>query len=447
MRTLMRVCMVLCSVSIVDAAADPASNVFEVSIDASLHEKWGFEYPVTYIFTLTEDASGVNVFKRVDGIWVQLEEKTSNDFFNGVEAVRFDYSTNKAYVSVGFGNTNNIQFKFENVTPANYDSIAEYYDDREATYTLSNDNWGFNKPIGWRISEAKKLGDDEGAQDGSEWQGMTDDDSDRYQAALHAARMYDLPITMAINTPVQGEREHEKYGYYHDPRPAQTWLNMQSELDNCTKNWGWEPAVHTRTHPMPPPDDEAEWQIVGNRDDILKNLTGIPYGQYIFTYIPSGGRLTSSVLNAAAGDFIFLREWVGGMGDPSSNYYEHWDEQYDMYIGGIQTMSYDNLLQSVTPHGRYDPDLVAELNAAFDVVYNEGKIFYAVWHSDRYRNSVIYSTACPEENPEEASTLMQHFAHVANRKDVWYTANGWLYSYRMVAERAKVAPKGQEGSP
>jgi len=38
----------------------------------------------------------------------------------------------------------------------------------------------------------------------------------------------------------------------------------------------------------------------------------------------------------------------------------------------------------------------------------------------------------------QGSTLVQHLAHVANRKDVWYVANGWLYSYRYVAENAQV---------
>jgi hypothetical protein len=27
---------------------------------------------------------------------------------------------------------------------------------------------------------------------------------------------------------------------------------------------------------------------------------------------------------------------------------------------------------------------------------------------------------------------------VANRKDVWYVANGWLYSYRYVTQHARV---------
>ena len=66
-----------------------------------------------------------------------------------------------------------------------------------------------------------------------------------------------------------------------------------------------------------------------------------------------------------------------------------------------------------------------------------GGIFYALWHPDRFRNSVLYDPS-PGVDGVRGSTLMQHLAYVANRKDVWYVANGWLYSYRYVAENACV---------
>ena len=63
-----------------------------------------------------------------------------------------------------------------------------------------------------------------------------------------------------------------------------------------------------------------------------------------------------------------------------------------------------------------------------------GGIFYALWHPDRFQNSVIYDPR-PGVEGVSGSTLMQHLAHVANRKDMWYVANGWMYSYRFVAEQ------------
>ncbi len=35
---------------------------------------------------------------------------------------------------------------------------------------------------------------------------------------------------------------------------------------------------------------------------------------------------------------------------------------------------------------------------------------------------------------------MAHPAHVARRRNLWYVANGWIYSYRCVADRARVTP-------
>jgi len=45
------------------------------------------------------------------------------------------------------------------------------------------------------------------------------------------------------------------------------------------------------------------------------------------------------------------------------------------------------------------------------------------------------------------STLMLHFTHVANRRDVWYVANGWLYSYRFGAQHAKVSRASLQTHP
>jgi hypothetical protein len=56
---------------------------------------------------------------------------------------------------------------------------------------------------------------------------------------------------------------------------------------------------------------------------------------------------------------------------------------------------------------------------------------------DRYRNSVIHDARPPVEGVQ-GSSLIQHFGHVARRKDVWYVANGWLHCYRYVAEHARV---------
>ena len=202
------------------------------------------------------------------------------------------------------------------------------------------------------------------------------------------------------------------------------WQNMQTEL-NYSDN-SWEPVIHTRTHPCSSSAYNSNgyaWEILGCKNDILENLTNIPYGQYVFEFILPCGYQDSTVESTAAGEFLFLRDWDGS-DHPSSTDYEPWNTAYNYYgIGGFQTKSYDPVFQARTPSGRYYSSDVTNLNNAFDTVYDNGGIFYAMFHPDRYSNSVIYDTS-PGVDGVSGSSFMQHLAHVANRTDVWYVANG-----------------------
>ena len=380
---------------------------------------------MTYVFRLPVTAADIEVRRRdgESGGWVPLEKKAAGEFFNGVECVRFDQVEKKAYVSVGFHSTNVTELQFAGTGSAKFESVARYYDGRKAAYTLSNDNWGCNA---W-------------GHPGAAWRGPTDDESDNYQAALHVARSFHLPVSIAINSRSAGGEA--------------TWRNMQDELDRGDRApsatiaamvpGSWEPAVHGQTHPR----DAAAYkvrgyrdEILGCREDILKRLHNIPYGQYVFEHILTHGYQDDAIYGTDAGEFLFLRgfNWLD---NPSSTSYAPWDAKHRFYgVGGLNTKGYDALLERREPKGRYFARDVAELNAAFDKVYHSGGIFYALWHPDRFRNSVIYDPR-PGEDGVRGSTLMQHLAHVANRKDVWYVANGWLYSYRYVAEHARVAAK------
>jgi hypothetical protein len=262
-------------------------------------------------------------------------------------------------------------------------------------YTISADNW---------------------AGSGATWQGMTNDASDKYQAAIHACRMYNIPISIAINS-------------------MGSVNNMQDELDLHDNSW--EPAVHTRTHPCTQSAYEAhgyEWEILGCRDDILNGLTNISYGNYIFEFILPCGYPDATydpnynnpsdhmVWITSSEEFLFLRAWIAYTDNLWSTDYASWNSTYKYYYGMPHTKGYDNLFGGGS-------SAVTELNTAFDTVYNNHGVFSGVFHPSSYSNSVIYSSG---------SVLMQHLSHVANRKDVWYPANGWMYSYRMVAENALV---------
>lgn len=400
--------LAVCLTMLGSRAAAESSTDFTISIDRKAWSRWGLEYPVTYVFQVSEVSPRTAVMRRdTDSeAWRRLERKTARDFFNGVPCVRF--ARDKAYVSVGFGAAARIQLRFSGVGSVAFDKVAKYYDGRAAAMTLSNDNWGKRRS----------------ANPGAAWKGATDDASDKYQASIHACRRYRLPVSVGINSRMYGG--------------ADLWKRMQEELDRGDRSW--EPVVHTRSHPCSAKAyRQAGYprEIVGCRDDILENLHGIPYGQHVFEFILPCAYRDDEVRRASAGEFLFLRDW-NVHDNPASTAYVPWNPRYRYYgIGGAQTKSYDAVMEKRRPKGRYYAADVAELNRAFDAVYRQGGIFYAMWHSDRYASSVIHDPR-PGIDGQAGSTLMQHFAHISGRRDVWYAANGWLYSYRFVAQRATV---------
>jgi hypothetical protein len=340
-------------------------------------------------------------------------------FFNGIECVRFDKETKRAYVSVGFNTRNRIYLKFTNVETVTFISVARYYDDRNAAYTISIDNWG-------RLASANP---------GAPWKGMENDDSDKYQASLHACRMYNIPCSIAINSALAGGPE--------------MWERMREELGYLGfADSSWEPAVHTRTHPW---NHELymthgyEWEILGCRDDILINLadiphgnSDIPYGNFVFEFILPAGFHNSILEETCAGEFLFLRGWSSGH-HPESNDFASWNSEYGYYgIGGLHTADYDQVFCARSPKGRYYISDVTFLNNAFDAVYTIGGIFYGILHPEYYENSVIFDTGEGIEGIS-GSSFMYHLNYVANIPTVWYVANGWMYSYRYVAENALVS--------
>ena len=388
------------------------SPCFSVSIDKAGWEKFGFQYPATYVFKVDGITADWAIKRRDAGVdtWSPIEKKSQDDFFNGVECVRLDQAAGKLYVSAGFKGAHTMELKCAGFGSVVFEGMSKYYDHRKATFTLSNDNWGCN-PWG---------------HPGAPWRGPTDDASDNYQASLHVCRSFHLPLSIAINSRSAGSNE--------------MWAIMQQELDRC--DFSWEPAVHGWTHPKNADGYKKHGyrnEIMSCREDILQHLKNIPYGQYVFEHILTCGYEDDEIQRIDDGEFIFLRgfNWLD---NPDSHDYETWNAKYRFYgIGGLNTKGYDRWLEGREPKGRYYAEDVANANAVFDRVYQMGGIFYGLWHPDRFKNSVIYDPR-PGVEGKEGSTLMQHLAYVANRKDVWYVANGWLYCYRYVAEHVKVSP-------
>ena len=200
------------------------------------------------------------------------------------------------------------------------------------------------------------------------------------------------------------------------------------------------PAVHAQTHPCSPAAYAARGyrqEILGARDALLGRLRNIPYGRHVFEHILTCGYVNEEILRIDSGEFLFIRGY-NAHDNPASVDYAPWDAEHGFYgVGGLSAKAYDAVFQRRDPAGRYYASDVEALDRAFDRVYQAGGIVYAMWHPDRYQNSVIHDTR-PGVDGLQGSSLIQHLGHVANRKDVWYAANGWLYCYHYAAEHARV---------
>jgi hypothetical protein len=123
-------------------------DYIKISVDPTVHNDYGLTYPVTYEFSIPSHSSDLRAYKRYNeaGSWSQITERTSSDFFNGIEATRFDYSNNKAFISIGFNHvSNDIHLKVTDtsgeIVDITYQGIPDYYDDRDAAVVATGDDW------------------------------------------------------------------------------------------------------------------------------------------------------------------------------------------------------------------------------------------------------------------------------------------------------------------
>jgi hypothetical protein len=217
------------------AHAQGDAAIYKISVDAQQHYDYGLGYPVTYVFEIPSKVdSGLKAYTRysVGDSWSQLTEKTSSDFFNGIEYVRFDYVADRAYVSAAFSEgSDDIYVRLtahdDSLIESSYLGISDYYDNRKAVVTATDDDW-----------------------DGYY--------TDQVNAAIDAYQARGIWFTGGLTT----------QGYPYEPYPIPPdWDNAQSQI-----NQGYvEVASHSRTHAeLPYPDYDSE--IGGSKTDIVGNL-------------------------------------------------------------------------------------------------------------------------------------------------------------------------------
>ena len=377
-------------------------SYFKFSTTSSAHNTYGLSYPVTYEFNIPSGSSNLNLkaYKKynIGESWTQISEKTSNDFFNGIEAVRFDYPNNKAYVSAAFdANSNDIFLEIvdgNNNQVGTYNRIDKYYDNRTATVVASADDWtnGYNSD---------------------------------FSAACDMFRSKQIWFTPGIIT----------NDGLDDPVSSSTWATIQNKI-----NAGYmEPASHSRSHiyytdsnyPGPLVD------IDGSKQDILSNLNMINLdkrgsSQYLYAFIEPGGLSTSAMrTQLGLSKYLVDRSTVHpyyfdftsnqtNPAIPTGLNFPTWDSTNGLY----NRFEYSIRMGSGTIEGTGSDSIsdVNVLNSAFDMAYHEHGIYHLMnhpwavnWAAGQYAD--------------------QHTTYISNKKDVWYVGLGDMFVYNYIRDQ------------
>lgn len=243
-------------------AKTPTPPYFKFSVPKTLHENYGLAYPVTYEFDIPSNSSGLKALRSSSdsGEWSEISEKTPEDFFNGVEAVRFDYANNKAYLSAAFAaDSGNLYLKIinnQNQQVGIFETITKFYDNRRAAVIVSGDDW-------YELN------------------------NESFGSACDMLASKALWFSPGIVTVSGGV-----------PMSAGGWSYIQSKI-----NAGYvEPASHSRTHPLSVPYANVASEVQGSKDDIINNLD-LPAlnkkgdKEYLYIWIEPAGLVDTSIRN------------------------------------------------------------------------------------------------------------------------------------------------------
>jgi hypothetical protein len=282
---------------------------FELSISTSDHDKYGFTYPATYMFSLPPSSSNLHAYRQPSGSgnWAAIQEKTSSDLFSGIEAVRFDYNQSIAYISIAFPEQSDSQCikitdqNGDNV-PITYLGIPDYYDNRKATVSVTIDDIGCDQP----------------------WGGNSE-----FLLASQVFAQAQVWWTGGILT--QGSQKD--------------WSVYQTGVNNGF----YEVASHSRKHQDPPYTD-YDSEIGGSKTDLISNLT-LPYSRgttgFIWCWIsPSGG--WDDTISQKLGQYNYLIPRYSSELNapvPWSNWdytNNHFDQTWNSTYLDIQTLEHMN---------------------------------------------------------------------------------------------------------
>lgn len=303
---------------------------FIVAIDSETHIDYGLAYPLTYKFDIIHNQNNVLAYTKFksDQNWSLIEERTSADFFNGIQAVRFDYDNNNAFVSIAFSNlSDSIFIKFTDSNNedvgASFTEVCKYYDDRKAVVTITADDWA-----GWN--------------------------NQNFIETCQNFRSYNLWLSCAVITDI------------YDPV---VWYNIQEQLD-----LGFVEIVsHSRTHPFVPYIN-VESEVLGSKQDIIENLE-LPsfnkYGirEYVYAWVAPYGEYDQDIDTLVSlGNYLVSRLFYWG-----DNNFSDWDNMLNKFspVGASIEVGSSSYWGSTN---------IIELNSTFDSVFSSNGIYHLMTH-------------------------------------------------------------------
>tara|TARA_B100000900_G_scaffold364793_1_gene339628 strand:- start:1 stop:1413 length:1413 start_codon:yes stop_codon:yes gene_type:complete len=300
-----------------------------ITTNSQTHINYGLSYPITYEFSIPEDSQNLSAYRKYKNYqdWNLIDEKNKDDFFNGIEAVRFDYDEYKAYVSVGFSVVSDtIYIKIANSTHENvnitYTRMCKYYDNRKAAVTITGDDW-------------------------ADW------NNDNFIQSCQNFRSLNLWYSVAVIT--------NSY--------QSNWDDIQTQLDLGLI----EVVSHSRTHPYVPYYN-VESEVVGSKLDIIENLNLLNHNrsgvnEYVYAWIAPYGEYSPQIDTMTSNaNYLISRLFYW-----NDNYYSDWDN--DLYKFNPVGASIE--LGNSSYWGSYD---INELNSTFQSVIDENGIYHLTTH-------------------------------------------------------------------
>ncbi len=309
--------------------AQEATTQFQVTINSAAHQTYGLYYPVTYMFQIPSGSSNLTAqYTYAFGdSWHSLSTQTPSDFFNGINAARFDYANDVAYLSIAFSPTSDLIFlrilDGQTELPLTYLGMPLYYDNRRAAVTVTLDD--LDGPNNSFFGDA--------------------------DAILSAAHVH---YTAAVVTGAEPN-----------------WISITNRI-----NAGYmEAASHSRNHPLSLDGYAStgyDLEILGSRDDILENLE--PTVTHVPVYIEPSGLEDAQVRQA-----IVDAHYLVARGYPltqSENTFSTWgsDGAYERVLYSYDTDNWPWF------NGSDQALLVPQANSAFDATYQAGGIYHLMDH-------------------------------------------------------------------